>query len=82
MPEAPWERLTPLIPPRKNPHPLGGWRPRRADRDCADAIFFVSRTRCQRDALSVDGSMPRHRPGLVGKNFPPTTQCSTAPAAE
>ena len=43
LPDEVWARLAPLIPARKNTHPLGGGRPPRPDRDCADAIFFVLR---------------------------------------
>lgn len=58
LPEELWARLEPLIPRRKNPHPRGGGRPRRADRDCADAIFFVLRTGCQWEALNATGLCP------------------------
>jgi len=58
LPDELWKRLAPLIPPRKNPHPLGGGRPRRADRECADAIFFVLRTGCQWEALNATGLCP------------------------
>ena len=34
-----WERIEPLLPPRK-PHPLGCHRPRVDDRKAMDAIFF------------------------------------------
>ena len=61
LPEELWVRLAPLIPRRKNPHPRGGGRPRRADRDCADAIFFVLRTGCQWEALNATGLCP-HSP--------------------
>lgn len=50
--------MAPLIPARKNTHPLGGGRPPRADRDCADAIFFVLRTGCQWEALDATGICP------------------------
>lgn len=36
-----WEVLQPLLPEHRNTHPLGGGRPRRPDRECADAIFYV-----------------------------------------
>lgn len=58
LPEAVWARLEPLIPPRVNAHPRGGGRPRRPDRDCADAIFFVLRTGCQWEALNATGLCP------------------------
>ena len=58
LPDEVWARLAPLIPGRKNTHRLGGGRPRRPDRDCADAIFFVLRTGCQWEALDVTGICP------------------------
>ena len=58
MPDELWGRLEPLIPERVNRHPQGGGRPRRADRDCADAIFFVLRTGCQWEALDATGICP------------------------
>ena len=51
IPDALWERLVPLLPPRK-PHPLGCHRPRVDDRKAMDAIFFVLRTGCQWNALN------------------------------
>src|SRR5499426_2259182 len=50
IPDALWERIAPLLPPRK-PHPLGCHRPRVDDRKAMDAIFFVLRTGCQWNAL-------------------------------
>ena len=58
LPDELWGRLEPLIPERVNRHPQGGGRPRRADRDCADAIFFVLRTGCQWEALDATGICP------------------------
>ena len=58
LPEELWTRLEALLPKRKNTHPQGGGRPRRADRDCADAIFFVLRTGCQWEALNATGLCP------------------------
>ena len=46
-----WAILQPLLPIRVNTHRFGGGRPRVADRDCADAIFYVLRTGCQWQAL-------------------------------
>jgi transposase len=46
-----WEVLQPLLPEHVNAHRFGGGRPRVADRDCADAIFYVLRTGCQWQAL-------------------------------
>ena len=54
IPDALWERIVPLLPPRK-PHPLGGHRPRVDDRKAMDAIFFVLRTGCQWNALNETG---------------------------
>lgn len=58
LPDELWARLEPLLPERVNTHPLGGGRPRRADRDCADGIFFVLRTGCQWEALNATGLCP------------------------
>src|SRR5258708_11814619 len=58
VPDDLWARWEPLIPDHPNPHPLGGGRPRRPDRDCANAIFFVLRTGCQWVALDVAGLCP------------------------
>jgi putative transposase len=46
-----WTVLQALLPMHVNTHRFGGGRPRVADRDCADAIFFVLRTGCQWQAL-------------------------------
>lgn len=54
IPDALWERIMPLLPPRK-PHPLGCHRPRVDDRKAMDAIFFVLRTGCQWGALDATG---------------------------
>ncbi len=40
LPDELWQRLEPLLPEYQITHPQGGGRPRRADRDCADAIFL------------------------------------------
>jgi transposase len=58
VPDELWTRLEPLIPRRINRHPLGGGRPARSNRDCADAIFFVLRTGCQWEALNATGLCP------------------------
>ena len=55
MPDALWARMERLLPQRKNTHRYGGGRPRKADRACADAIFFVLRTGCQWEALDATG---------------------------
>ena len=54
IPDELWERIQPLLPPRK-PHPLGCQRPRVEDRRAMDAIFFVLRTGCQWNALQDTG---------------------------
>jgi transposase len=58
LPDELWERLEPLLPKHHNPHPQGGGRPRRSDRDCVDAVFFVLRTGCQWEALNATGICP------------------------
>lgn len=50
--DALWAALEPLLPVVVNTHRWGGGRPRVADRDCADAIFYVLRTGCQWSALN------------------------------
>jgi transposase len=63
IPDALWERIEPVLPPRK-PHPLGGHRPRGDDRKAMDAIFFVLRTGCQWNALNkthICASSSAHR---------------------
>jgi transposase len=47
-----WSVLEPLLPAQVNTHRFGGGRPRVADRQCADAIFYVLRTGCQWAALN------------------------------
>jgi putative transposase len=54
IPDERWERIQPLLPPRK-PHPLGCHRPRVDDRRAMDAIFFVLRTGCQWNARQDTG---------------------------
>jgi len=46
-----WAVLQPLLPVHINTHRFGGGRPRKPDRVCADAIFYVLRTGCQWKAL-------------------------------
>ena len=63
IPDELWERIVPLLPPRK-PHPLGCHRPRVDDRQAMDAIFFVLRTGCQWNALhktKICSSSSAHR---------------------
>jgi transposase len=50
--DALWAVLEPLLPVPVNTHRWGGGRPRVADRNCADAIFYVLRTGCQWSALN------------------------------
>ena len=50
-----WALIEPLLPVHRNPHFLGGGRPRVPDRVCAEAIFFVLRTGCQWNALNATG---------------------------
>ena len=47
-----WAVLEPVLPVHVNTHRFGGGRPRVADRQCADAIFYVLRTGCQWEALN------------------------------
>jgi len=53
-----WTRIEPHLPKRKNTHRFGGGRPRKPDRVCMDAIFFVLRTGCQWNALDATGLCP------------------------
>lgn len=46
-----WSVLQPLLPIPVNTHRFGGGRPRVADRQCADDIFYVLRIGCQWQAL-------------------------------
>ncbi len=46
------EKITILIPEHKTNHPLGTHRKRVDNRAAIDAIFFVLRTCCQRNALN------------------------------
>ena len=58
IPDELWEQLEGWIPARQNTHRFGGGRPRRSDRDCLDAIFYVLRTGCQWKALDATGICP------------------------
>ena len=53
-----WAVLEPLLPAHVNRHRFGGGRPRKPDRVCADAIFYVLRTGCQWKALDVTDICP------------------------
>jgi putative transposase len=50
-----WSVAKPLIPKPTRRHPLGGGRPRVADRRVLEAILFVLRTGCQWKALDATG---------------------------
>src|SRR5512142_3556893 len=56
--DALWAVLEPLLPVHVNTHRFGGGRPRRDDRACADAIFYVLRTGCQWQALDETELVP------------------------
>ena len=58
LPDELWEKLKPLLPEHKNTHRFGGGRPRRADRDCMDGIYYVLRTGCQWNALDETDICP------------------------
>ncbi len=49
------EKMKPFLPEHKNTHRFGGGRPRKSDRACMDAIYFVLRTGCQWKALDETG---------------------------
>jgi putative transposase len=53
-----WAVLQPLLPVHVNKHRFGGGRPRKPDRVCADAIFYVLRTGCQWNALNQTDLCP------------------------
>ena len=53
-----WALIQPHIPEHVNKHRFGGGRPRKSDRVCMDAIFFVLRTACQWNALDATGLCP------------------------
>jgi putative transposase len=53
-----WAVLQPLLPVHVNTHRFGGGRPRKPDRVCADAIFYVLRTGCQWKALDQTDLCP------------------------
>ena len=58
IPDAWWERIVPLLPPRQ-PHPLGCPRPRVEDRKAMAAMFVVLRTGCQGNARQETGRCSR-----------------------
>jgi transposase len=55
IPDVLWNEIEPLIPKHKTKHPLGCHRPRIADRDAMNGIFFVLKTGCQWNALNETG---------------------------
>ena len=54
IPDALWEKISPLLPPVE-PHPLGCHNPPVPARAAMNAIFFVLRTGCQWNALNATG---------------------------
>ena len=54
IPDALWERIVPLLPPRQ-PHPVGCHRRRVDDRKARDALCCVRRPGCQWGALDATG---------------------------
>lgn len=50
-----WLEIEPLLPKVINRHRFGGGRPRIADRDAMNGIFFVLHTGCQWKALDATG---------------------------
>ena len=53
-----WAKIEPLLPKRENPHPRGGGRKPRDDRQVMNAVLFVLRTGCQWNALNATGICP------------------------
>jgi putative transposase len=53
-----WAVLAPELPKHRDTHRFGGGKPRTPDRQCADAIFYVLRTGCQRGALDATELCP------------------------
>jgi transposase len=53
-----WALIQPHLPAHPNTHRFGGGRPRKSDRVCMDAIFFVLRTGCQWNALDATAICP------------------------
>lgn len=53
-----WALIEPHLPKHPNTHRFGGGRPRKPDRVCMDAIFFVLRTGCQWNALDATAICP------------------------
>jgi len=53
-----WSKIEPLLPVHKNTHRFSGGKPRKPDRVCMNAIFFVLRTGGQWKALDATGICP------------------------
>ena len=66
--DALWAVLQPLLPVHVNKHRFGGGRPRKPDRVCADAIFYVLRTGCQWKALDQTELCPARRRMIGSRN--------------
>lgn len=58
IPEDLWQAIALLIPEHVNRHRFGGGRPRKSDRLCMEAIYFVLRTGCQWKALNATRFCP------------------------
>lgn len=58
IPEDLWESMRGVLPAHVNTHRFGGGRPRKADRVCMNAIFYVLKTGCQWRALDTTGICP------------------------
>lgn len=61
-----WIVLHPLLPVHINTHRFGGGRPRVADRECADAIFYVPLERAASGRPWTRPSYARIRPPTIG----------------
>jgi transposase len=60
-----WAVFEPPPPEHVNTRRFGGGRPRVPDRACADAIFYVLRTGCQREALNQTDLCPKSTARIV-----------------
>jgi putative transposase len=58
IPDELWVGIAELLPERVNTHRFGGGRPRKDDRVCMEAIFYVLRTGCQWKALDATRFCP------------------------
>ena len=66
--DALWAVLQPRLPVHVNKHRFGGGRPRKPDRVCADAIFYVLRTGCQWKALDQTSCVLARRRMIGSRN--------------